>query len=148
MEYTDEELDEFKRAFAILIRDGESRSVTIRDLDAVVTALGKTVTEKELQSMINEMDLDGNGFIVFDNFLHSMTMRMTFGPDEDDIRETFRIFDRDNTGFIGPDQIRNVMLDLDIQILDEECEEMIRVHDFDADGKLSYEEFVQMMTVK
>ncbi|EDW12859.1 calmodulin-beta [Drosophila mojavensis] len=147
MEYSEEELFEFRRGFAILVKD-ESRSVTIRDLDTVVAALGKTATEKELQSMINEMDLDGNGFIDFDNFLQSMTMRMTFDPDEDDIREAFRVFDRENTGFIGPDQLRRVMLDLDILMQDDECEEMIRVHDVDGDGKISYEEFVQMMTSK
>ncbi|EDV99278.1 calmodulin [Drosophila grimshawi] len=147
MEPSVHDLEHFKTAFQILAFDNDDR-VTVKDLENALRALGRQPTEKELQLIISDVDYDGNGFVEYDAFVRLLIYRMSYPPDEDALRETFRIFDKDNTGFIGVAQIRLVMMDLNQHLTTEECEEMIRPHDEDGDGKLSYEEFVLMMTTK
>ena len=51
--------------------------------------------------MINEIDQDGNGCISFNEFVYLMTKNVHEDGDiEEEIREAFRVFDREGHGFI------------------------------------------------
>ncbi|CAO2590544.1 unnamed protein product [Lemmus lemmus] len=67
---------------------------------------------------------------------------------EEEIREVFRIFDKDGNGYISAAELCQVMTNLGEKLTDEEVDEMIREADINGDGQVSYEEFVQMMTAK
>ena len=67
---------------------------------------------------------------------------------EEEIREAFRVFDKDGNGFISAAELRHVMTNLGEKLTDEEVDEMIREADLDGDGQVNYEEFVTMMTSK
>ena len=64
---------------------------------------------------------------------------------EDDIREAFRVFDRDGNGYITKDEMRVVMMNIGERVTDEECETFITEADIDGDGQINYEEFYSMM---
>ena len=53
---------------------------------------------QELDNMIGEVDIDGNGEIDFDEFLTMMAKKLKETDLEEDIREAFRVFDNKNTG--------------------------------------------------
>ncbi|ALC42286.1 maker110 [Drosophila busckii] len=146
MDLSPQDLAQFEHAFELLNSDKDG-SVTIKDLSTILRKLGRDPTEAELKTMINEVDLDGNGAIEFDEFLHLMSMKMCEEPSEEALRETFRVFDNENTGFIGIDQLRGVMIALGETPGDDELDEMIHEHDLDGDGKICFEEFVNMMTM-
>lgn len=145
MDLSDYELAEFKRAFQILDRDGEG-SIQAKDLGVFMRDLGLSPTESELESMINQLDSDGNGSIDFEEFVTAMTAKLKAAPDLDVLREAFSVYDKENTGYIGVDQLRTVMIALKLKPTDEELDELIRVGDIDGDGYLNYEEFVQLMS--
>nr|2KZ2_A Chain A, Calmodulin [Gallus gallus] len=67
---------------------------------------------------------------------------------EEEIREAFRVEDKDGNGYISAAELRHVMTNLGEKLTDEEVDEMIREADIDGDGQVNYEEFVQMMTAK
>ena len=58
---------------------------------------------------------------------------------EDEIREAFRVFDKDGNGFISAAELRHVMTNLGEKLTDEEVDEMIREADIDGDGQVNYE---------
>jgi len=61
---------------------------------------------------------------------------------EEELREAFDMMDLDKHGFIGPQDIRRV-LDLcgEINVMDPEVNEMLRLVDSDARGKVDFDEF-------
>ena len=147
MDISAREMLEFERAFALLDVEQDGH-ITIKELVQFMQTLGKKPTESEIMDMINAVDSDGNGSIEFSEFLNAMTTKMCQIPNDDELREAFHIFDKECSGYIGVDQIRVVMLDLNTKLGEDELEEMIREADYDGDGFLNYEEFVQMMTSK
>ncbi|KAH8307055.1 hypothetical protein KR044_004229, partial [Drosophila immigrans] len=144
MELSPQELKEFERAFRMINFETDG-SITSKDLAVFMRNLGRDPTEHEVLSMINEVDIDGNGSVELPEFISSISYRMCKMPDDDELHEAFRVFDRDNSGFISADKLRTVMLDLNTKLTDDETEELIREADLDGDGVLSFDEFCQMM---
>merc|ERR1711916_175482 len=92
-----------------------------------------------------EAEKDGSGTIDFPEFLTLMARKMQDSDSEEEIKEAFRVFDKDGNGFISAAELRHVMTNLGEKLTDEEGDEMIREADVDGDGQINYEEFVKMM---
>ena len=86
--------------------------------------------------MINEVDADNNGTIDFPEFLTMMARKMKDTDSEEEIREAFKVFDRDNNGFISAAELRHVMTSIGEKLTDDEVDEMIREADQDGDGRI------------
>ncbi len=123
-------------------------SITTKELGTVMRSLGQNPTEAELQDMISEVDVDGNGTIDFPEFLNLMARKMKDTDSEEELKEAFRVFDKDQNGFISAAELRHVMTNLGEKLTDDEVDEMIREADVDGDGQINYEEFVKMMMAK
>ncbi|KAJ0765006.1 putative EF-hand domain-containing protein [Helianthus annuus] len=61
---------------------------------------------------------------------------------------SFRVFDKDQNGFIFASELRHVMTNLGEKLTDEEVDETIHEADVDGDGQTNYEEFVKVMMAK
>ena len=81
----------------------------------------------------------GNGTIDFPEFLQMMAKKMKEGDSEEELREAFKVFDKDGNGFISAAELRHVMINLGEKLTDEEVDEMIREADIDGDGQVNYE---------
>ncbi|KAF4462024.1 Recoverin [Fusarium albosuccineum] len=144
---TEEQVSEFKEAFSLFDKDGDGQ-ITTKELGTVMRSLGQNPSESELQDMINEVDADNNGTIDFPEFLTMMARKMKDTDSEEEIREAFKVFDRDNNGFISAAELRHVMTSIGEKLTDDEVDEMIREADQDGDGRIDYNEFVQLMMQK
>ena len=144
---TEDKIHEFKEAFEIFDKDHDGY-ITIKELGEIMKQLGQVPSETELQDMINEVDVDGNGNIDFKEFLGLMARKMRDTDTEEELIEAFKVFDRDGNGLISGQELRHVMLSLGEKITDEEVEEMIKEADIDGDGYINYEEFVRMIINK
>ncbi|XVF57242.1 hypothetical protein PTKIN_Ptkin06aG0189000 [Pterospermum kingtungense] len=141
---SEEQVAEFQEAFCLFDKDGDG-CITMEELAAAIKSLDQNPTEEELQNMINEVDTDGNGTIKFGEFLNLMTRKMKEAEAEEELKEAFKVFDKDQDGYISPHELRQVMMNIGEKLTDEELEQMIKEADMDGDGQINYEEFVRMM---
>ena len=59
---------------------------------------------------MGEIDQDGNGSITFNEFVRMMTKNVHDDGDfEEEIREAFRVFDKEGHGFIFSSDLSNVL---------------------------------------
>ncbi|KAL3874262.1 hypothetical protein ACJMK2_037302 [Sinanodonta woodiana] len=145
---TEEQISEFKEAFNLFEKDNDG-TITTDELGAVMRSLGQNPTEDELGDMILEVDTNGNSTIDFPEFVTLMAKRRKNTTDaEEELREAFRVFDRDRNGFISAAELRHAMENLGEKLTDEDVKGMVREADADGDGQINYEEFVAMMIAK
>ena len=64
---THEQTVEFRDAFAIFDKDGDG-TIDSSELSSVMNSLGQKPTDAELETMINEADIDGDGTINLKSF--------------------------------------------------------------------------------
>ncbi|CAG4958991.1 unnamed protein product [Parnassius apollo] len=144
---TEEQVAEFKEAFMLFDKD-EDGTITMAELGVVMRSLGQRPSETELRDMVKEVDQDGNGTIEFNEFLQMMSKKMRGSDGEDELREAFRVFDKNNDGLISSVELRHVMTNLGERLSEEEVDDMIREADLDGDGMVNYDEFVTILTSK
>ncbi|KAK8899834.1 hypothetical protein M9Y10_002156 [Tritrichomonas musculus] len=137
---TAEQIQEFRQAFDIIDRNGDG-AITTDDLAAVMRAIGQSPTANELTDMIREVDADGNDTIDFTEFLALMSRQMRQSDIDDELREAFRVFDRDNDGYILPQDLRTLLISLGLDSSVEVIRRMINEADRNRDGKIDFNEF-------
>ena len=138
---TEEQIGFFKEAFNLFDKDGNG-FINTDELASLLRSLGQNNTEAELQEIISEVDIDGNGSIDFPEFLTIMARKMKENNNKDEeIHEIFKVFDKEGNGFISVAELSHVMISLGEEITEEEVKEMIKEADIDGDGQVSYEDF-------
>lgn len=86
------------------------------------------------------MNFLGNKKIEYDEFEKFMASKFKKPDDvEEEMRESFKIFDKDGNGTIDAAELRQAMKSLGETMTDEEVDEMIKVADVDSDGKVNYQ---------
>jgi Ca2+-binding EF-hand superfamily protein len=128
MSLTEEQLATYKQQFGLFDIDGDGK-ITIVELKQVFINLGKKkkfkfffsgqeVSETELNSMLSEVDTDGNGTIEFEEFI-TLVDRLGL-DDESNTRQAFEYFDKDNNGYIDEEELKEVMSSIGQKLTDKQ----------------------------
>eukprot|EP00095_Tigriopus_kingsejongensis_P008388 snap_masked-scaffold9_size846264-processed-gene-2.1 protein:Tk08388 transcript:snap_masked-scaffold9_size846264-processed-gene-2.1-mRNA-1 annotation:"Calmodulin" len=120
-----------------------SGSISTKELLYVMRSIGQNPTEDEIQDLIMESDLNGDGTIDFKEFLAMMKRKSAETDQTEALREAFRIFDKDRSGFIEIKEIISVTSTLGQALTREELEAFMKEADLNGDGKIDYEEFAK-----
>jgi len=136
---------EFKQAFQEFDKDG-SGTISTKELLPVMRSMGQNPTEDEVLNLVIEYDVNGDGTIDFDEFMEMMKKQAEHQDNSAELKEAFKIFDRDGNGYIDAAELKKVVTQYGARLSLEEAEELLHEADLDGDGKLNYNEFVQMMS--
>lgn len=79
-------------------------------------------------------------------FLTMMARKMKDTDSEEEIREAFKVFDRDNNGFISAAELRHVMTSIGEKLTEDEVQEMINEADQNGDGRIDCKHIVDART--
>ena len=134
----------YKEAFELFDKNADGQ-ITINDIKKLFECMGEKPTKGDIQDMITETDTEGNGCIKLDDFTKLMDKNLRDENIEEEIIETFKVFDQDKNGLIGGEEVYNVMKTFGLDITKFEADEMIKNVDLDQDGFVNYEEFVKML---
>ena len=142
---SEEQIRIYKESFDVFDKDGDG-TITSKEFGSVMRSLGQNPSQAQLQVMIEEFDKNKNGKIDFLEFCEIMVKKAgDYTMSLKDVENAFKVFDKDGSGFIEIDELRDLMMNLGEKLTEEEIQAMMQFADIDKDGKIDYHEFVIMM---
>lgn len=144
----DDQITELREIFRSFDRNKDG-SLTQLELGSLLRSLGLEPSRDQLETLIHKADTNSNGLIEFSEFVGLVAPQLL--PEkspytETQLRQLFRMFDRDGNGFITAAELAHSMAKLGHALTAEELTGMIREADSDGDGRISFEEFSLAIT--
>ena len=99
---------------------------------------------EEIEAIFKSMDIDSNDKIEYTEFLAAMMDHGKFEMNDEKIKLAFKHLDFDDSGYIERREITKLMGTDNEQVVDY----ILSIVDTDKDGKISYEEFKNLMMRK
>jgi calmodulin len=139
------QIADFRVAFNLFDKEAKGEIPTSL-LGTVMKNLGHNLKPEQLEECIEAVDGDGSGFIDFDEFLALMAKKTKEAEDEQELREAFRVFDKNNRGVIDVSDLKIIFNALDPDMPEEEIDQIIQEVDEDGSGTVDFEEFLKLMS--
>ncbi|KAI3471372.1 hypothetical protein Pfo_029676 [Paulownia fortunei] len=138
-----EEVAGIKEGFQ-LMDTGNKGKIDINELRAGLHKLGHQIPEADLQVLMEAGDVDKDGYLDCGEFVAISVHLRKLGND-DHLRKAFEFFDRNESGYIEIEELRDALADEAEATSEEVINAIIQDVDTDKDGRISYEEFAAMM---
>jgi calmodulin len=144
LQLTPEQISGFREAFLSYDENGDGK-ITGDELGPLLRCLGQNPSEAELYDMINEVDLEGNGVITFDEFLYMVNRQIREGDTEEEVLDAFKLFDRDGDGKITSAELAHIMKNLGEPLSQREVDQLIATADPNNEGFVDFAAFVHLI---
>jgi len=141
---TDDQVADFRDAFKKFDTAGQGEIPT-SELGTVMKMLGHKLNAEELDDCIKMVDSDGGGSVDIDEFMELMRTKTKEAQDEVEVKEAFRVLDKEGKGEIHTDVIKEILQQLDDTLSEEDLKELIAEIDSDGSGWVDYDEFKALM---
>ncbi|KAE8665585.1 Calcium-dependent protein kinase 8 [Hibiscus syriacus] len=106
--------------------------------------LGHSVEDPDVKMLMESADVDGSGTLTYDEFVTMAVHLRRIGDDQ--LCQGFRYFDKNQTGYIEFDELKEALLQDDNSPNNEQLIKDIMLDvDKDKDDRISYQEFKAMM---
>uniref|UniRef100_A0A5B7AXG8 non-specific serine/threonine protein kinase n=1 Tax=Davidia involucrata TaxID=16924 RepID=A0A5B7AXG8_DAVIN len=138
-----EEVAGIKEAFEMMDTSKRGK-INLEELRNGLQKLGHQIPDAELQILMEAANIDGDGTLNYGEFV-AVSVHLRRMANDEHLRKAFAFFDRNQSGYIEIEELRDALSDED----DANSEEVIKaiMHDVDTDkdGRISFEEFAAMM---
>ncbi|XP_012273172.1 troponin C [Orussus abietinus] len=144
-----DQLKHLKMAFDTF--DTEKKGEITNDLiSTILSMMGIELKADVLQEAIAEVDVSDSGSMNYEEFCQLAAKFLEEDQDteaiQQELREAFRLYDREGNGYITTDVFRDILHELDDNLSSEELDMMIDEIDADGSGTLDFDEFMEVMT--
>jgi len=144
IELSAEKIQDFQAAFSIM--DTQSKGfVGADDINQVAQTADMILANNEAQLLLGSADEDHSGGIDMREFISIMTTPITPQDLEEELRATFRVFDKDGNGTINANELKRFVRLWDSELTEDEANDMIGQADPNKTGSINYDAFVQFL---
>lgn len=140
---SDEEVNGLKEAFEIMDINKRGK-IDLGEFRTGLQKLGHPMAEDDLLVLMEVADVDGDGALNYGEFVAVAVHLRKMGIEEH-LHKAFTFFDRNQSGFIEIEELRDALSDDDGSKNEEVINAIMHDVDTDKDGCISYEEFAAMM---
>jgi Ca2+-binding EF-hand superfamily protein len=145
---TTSEVYEIKEAFNLFDTD-KSGTIDVQEFKDALNNLGLDDNNGAFVQLLDNIDANKSGKVDFDEFVNLLTVHGSDLSTKEDLERVYTYFLGDDKGDkIDINHLRDVCELLGEKLSDEELEEMIFRADVDKDGKVSFDEYYNIMTYK
>ncbi|KAF3455791.1 hypothetical protein FNV43_RR00433 [Rhamnella rubrinervis] len=139
-----EQIDGIKEMFNMMDID-KNGNLSFEELREGLNKIGHPVTDPDVQMLIDAADADGNGTLDCEEFV-TISVHLKKIDNDEHLPEAFSYFDKNKSGFIEFDELKEALLDDNLGPDNEQViHDIIFDVDLDKDGRISYDEFREMM---
>ncbi|PSS35869.1 Calcium-dependent protein kinase [Actinidia chinensis var. chinensis] len=141
-----EQIAGIKQMFHMMDTD-KNGNLTFEELKDGLQMIGHPVADPDVQMLMDAADVDGNGMLNCEEFVTMSVHLKKIGGGDEQLRQAFQYFDKDGSGFIEIEELKQGLLDDNLgPNNDKVIQDIIFDVDLDKDGRISYHEFATMMT--
>ncbi|KAG6791827.1 hypothetical protein POTOM_000961 [Populus tomentosa] len=130
---SDDQVSSMKEAFTLFDTDGDGK-IAPSELGILMRSLGGNPTQAQLKSIISQENLTAP--FDFPRFLDLMAKHMKAEPFDRQLRDAFKVLDKDNTGFVAVADLRHILTSIGEKLELAEFDEWIREVDVGSDGRI------------
>lgn len=140
-----EETEEFRKLFMEFDANGDGHLTKDELVAGLSKAMGSEEAKKEVERVMEYIDVDGNGFIEYEEFLRA-AMKKEKILTQENLKTVFDLFDKDKSGKISIAEIREV-LGADMEISDNIWTEIVAEIGIshNTEEEISFKQFKEMM---
>ena len=140
------EIKSLKKTFFDLDSNKDG-TISIEELKQTLLKLNASkksnkITVKEINDIFKSIDLDNSKRIDYTEFISAM-MEQNMYCEEEQLINTFKMLDKDNSGKISKEEIKKALNNEKIR--EKELQNFIKKFDLDGNGEIDYFEFVSCM---
>ncbi|KAG5325727.1 TNNC1 protein, partial [Pseudoatta argentina] len=137
-----DQLSHLKMAFDAFDHDKKG-SISTNMVNTILGMLGHEVPAQQLAEVIAEIDTWGTGELKFEEFCQLASHFLEEDTDteaiQQELREAFRMYDKEGNGYITTEVFRDILHELDDALSPEELDMIIEEVDTDGSGTLDYD---------
>jgi len=123
-----------------------SDQIPCRDIGYVLRILGQNPTEDDIVEMVMEANCEWEGIMTRNDFLQvGERILRTSCNQMEDVKAAFRVFDYNNDGSISREELREALVNFGERCTEEEFAIMFTQADKNKNGRIDFDEFVDMM---
>ena len=139
------ERDGLAKVFKAFDKNGDGKLSMQEVKEGYLEHYGKVMSDEEVETMFNAVDTDRSGFIDYSEFVVAAMNENQLTTNEK-LQAAFKMFDKDGSGIISPEEIKEVLSFGGTNALSKEAiDAIVKQVDENGDGEISFEEFVDMM---
>ncbi|XP_013602249.1 PREDICTED: probable calcium-binding protein CML13 [Brassica oleracea var. oleracea] len=142
---SDDQVSSMKEAFTLFDTNGDGK-IAPTELGILMRSLGGNPTQAQLKSITDSENITAP--FDFNRFLDLMAKHLKTEPFDRQLRDAFKVLDKEGTGFVAVADLRHILTSIGEKLEPNEFDEWIKEVDVGSDGKIKYEDFIARMVAK
>ncbi|XP_069134750.1 calmodulin-like [Argopecten irradians] len=139
---TEAQMQEIISSFEMIDLNSDGR-ISKGELIKAAALLGMNPTEEDAKAMMRLADLDGDGFINFEEYKNMMRHNyIEIDLEKERLMAAFRVIDKNKDGFLSRDELRSALTYKAPPENMIDVERFLEEADVNHDGQIDYAEFV------
>merc|ERR1719351_175318 len=110
----------------------------------ILKSMGVDFNETDMDNYASEVDEEETGKFSFYMFCQ-VAAKFMIEDDEEQMKEAFRIYDKEGQGFITNDVLKEILREIDPTLTEGDLDNIIEEVDEDGSGTMDFDEFQEMM---
>merc|ERR1711936_863348 len=117
-------------------------------MQMILKSMGVKVDKDDMDNHCADVDEEATVKFSFSMFCQVAAKFMIEDDEEqmkEELKEAFRIYDKENQGFITNEILKEILREIDSTLTEEDLEGIIEEVDEDGSGTMDFDEFQEMM---
>merc|ERR1712181_98693 len=130
-----EQIDSLKKGFEGFDKEG-SGTINQTTMQMILKSMSVECNKTDMDNYAGDVDEEESGKFTFEDDEEQM---------KEELKEAFRIYDKECQGFITNDVLKDILREIDSTLTEEDLDHIVEEVDEDGSGTMDFDEFQEMM---